>query len=62
VDSILETLKMLDTLKNVGQPEKARAVAELSRKALGAKVKGESIKSDLKKASSAIKGQSEGTG
>ncbi len=60
VQSILETLRTMDTLKNMGQMEKAKVVEELSRKAMGTRAKRDRIKKSLKETSTALKSQSEG--
>ena len=60
VNSIIETLKTIGTLKTMSDAEKAKVVAELNKKSLRAKVKGERINRSLKEASSSLKKQSEG--
>ncbi len=59
VNAIIEALKTLEMMKNkMGEQEKAKAVAELSKKSLTARVKGERIKRSLKDATDFLKGQS----
>lgn len=59
VSSIVDQLKALDTAKNMDATTKAKAVSELSKQSLGARLKGEKIKRSIKETTTSIQGQSQ---
>ncbi len=62
VDSISDALRLLDSAKNMDSGQKAKAVSELSKKSLAARLKGERIKRSLKEVGSSLKQDSDATG
>ncbi|MDE1865406.1 MAG: hypothetical protein KGH94_02070 [Candidatus Micrarchaeota archaeon] len=57
VETIISAIRALDAEKNIDPGKKAKAVAELSKKSLAAKLKGERIDKALKDADNSIKDQ-----
>ena len=62
IDGVLEALRTLETARDITPADKAKAVSELSKKSLAAKVSGERIKRALKDAGVSIKNESEAKG